>query len=80
MLNMAEYIVFITERVNKQLTIAHNGKLETIIRNQQVMEGGSESFFCTVCSQTLQVIIIHTVLDDKQQDRFHKRIDFRYMA
>lgn len=41
---MAEYIIIITERINKQLTIAHNAKLETIIRNQ-VMEGGSESFF-----------------------------------
>lgn len=64
MLNMAEYI---TEWVNKQLTIAHNAKLETIVRNQQVMEAGSEFFFYTTCSQTLRVIFIHTVLDDKQQ-------------
>lgn len=68
MLNMEEYIIFYyTEWVNKQLTIAHSAKLETIIRNQQVMEGGSESFFCTMCSQILQVIIIHTALDNKKQ-------------
>lgn len=60
MLNIAEYIIFITEWANKQLSIAHNAKLETIIRNQQVMCGGSESLFYTVCSQTLQVIVIHT--------------------
>lgn len=53
MLNMEEYIIFITEWVNKQLTIAHNAILETIIRNQQGMERGTESFFYTMCSQIL---------------------------
>lgn len=67
MLNMTEYIIFITEWVNKQLTIAHHAKLETIIGHQQVMEGGRESFFYTMCSQTLQAIVIHTSLDDKHQ-------------
>lgn len=63
---MAEYIIFITEEVNKQLSVAHNAKLETIIRNQQVMEGGSESFSYTMWSQTLQVTVIDTALGDKQ--------------
>lgn len=66
MLNMLGYIIFITEWVNKQLTIAHNEKLETSLRNQQAMEDGSESFFYTMSSQTLQVTVMHTALDDKQ--------------